>query len=296
LLDSNNFAIDNELELGQKGGTMRKTRKNRQRFLLSLGTAIALSMVIHLVGGQKSPSAPDVWGVRIASISPNLISYPGDAIFKTEGSSSLVLVDTWYNRALKTDLTQIRLYLYENGEKYLSFPGAVADTHAHGDGEPCGFPAPSNSLNDPGCLEDFLGKLHPQQGYHHVYLIFTVYGKIDALPLNIRVPLTQGAVDFYIWTYDLCDEGLATYDHSVTSKVLNITNNESCGYFITRTGVDTWAIEVVNQTFEATEQYCEKIKTVNPKSGKVTTASKTYYPLKAMIPLSYSIEIIRNPI
>jgi hypothetical protein len=275
---------------------MGQSRKIGRRILVSLGTAVAILLVFGLVEGQKSPSVPDVWGVRIASNSPNLISYPPDALFKTDGNSSLVLVDTWNNKALKTDLTQIRLYLYENEEKFLSFPGAVADSHTHGEGEPCGFPAPSNALNDPYCLEDFLGRLHPQQGYHHVYLIFTVYGKIDTLPLDTPVPLTQGAIDFFIWTYDLCDEGLATYDHSLTSKVLNITNDGSRGYFITRTGIDTWTIEVVQQEFEVTEHYCQKIQTVNPKNKKITTTSKIYYPLKAMIPLSYSIEIIKNPI
>ncbi|MBE0711720.1 MAG: hypothetical protein IH583_05000, partial [Candidatus Aminicenantes bacterium] len=205
-------------------------------------------------------------------------------MFKTEGSSSLVMVQATYNRALKTDLTQIRLYVYQNGAS-LSFPGAVASSwNVTGDGVSCGFPV--QNPDAPSCLEGFLNLWHPLPTYDHVYLNFSVYGNIEDLPIGPRTALTHGAVDFFIWTPDNCDDGTTTYDHNVAARILSIINGDNKGYFITRTGIDTWTIEVVQQEFEVTEHYCQIIRTVNPKNKKITTTSKISYPLKAMIPLS----------
>jgi hypothetical protein len=288
--------------LNLKSGQIREGRRvlRQKNSLVVIGLILVISAALlgaSALALEKDKTVSAVWGVSVLPYSPNLISSVSGHLFKTESGKSLVQVKTWYNRALRAELTQIQLYVYENSPSLLSFPGADAGSFdLPGDGSGCGFPSPAGQLSPPDCLENFLGLFHPQLGYDHVYLIFTVYGNIEDLPLNTRSQISEGAVSFFVWTYDRCDEGEHKYDHSVDAKVLSLTAGPNGGgYFITRTATNRWVIDVVDQEFETTEWYCEISKTVNPKNGRITTTSTRHEPLKAVIPLSYSIELFKNP-
>jgi hypothetical protein len=288
--------------LNLKSGHIREGRRvlRQKNSLVVMGLILVISAALLVIGAlalEKDKTVSAVWGVSVLPSSPNLVSSVSGYLFKPEPEKSLVQVKIWYNRALKAELTQIQLYVYENSPSLLSFPGAQASSFDRpGDGSACGFPPPAGQLSPPNCLENFLGLFHPQLGYDHVYLIFTLYGNIEDLPVNTRRQLSEGAVDFFVWTYDRCDEGDQKYYHSIDAKVLRFTANPNGGgYFITRTATNTWVLEVVEQDFETTEWYCVISQTVNPKNGKITMTSTRHEPLKAMIPLSYSVEVVKNP-
>lgn len=288
--------------LNLNSGQIREGKRvlRQKNSIVVTGLVLVISAALLVIGAlalEKDKTASSVWGVSVLPSSSNLVSSASGYLFKTEPGKSLVQVKTWYNRALKAELTQIQFYVYENSPSLLSFPGAMASSFdLPGDGSACGFPPPAGQLSPPGCLENFLGLFHPQLGYDHVYLIFTVYGNIEDLPLNTRSQLSEGAVNFFIWTYDRCDEGDQKYYHSIDAKVLSLTANPNGGgYFITRTATNRWVLDVVDQNFEITEWYCEILQTVNPKNGKITMTSTRHEPLKAVIPLSYSVEVVKNP-
>jgi len=99
----------------------------------------------------------------------------------------------------------------------------------------------------------------------------------------------------YLTTYS---DGVNVHYHSVNARVLSLNCEPPAGYYIARTGPDTWTFRIEGQDFELDEHYCitEQVEEPVGKRGKTKTVWKTqtYNPQTAWTTLSYAFELTRS--
>ncbi len=264
--------------------------------------AFAVSVLSHkgIAAGKKPIPAP-VWGAQIFDYG-NLAGMESGHVYSGSNDSNVrVTVQKSSTGGVVTSST-VHFFIYANPQQtYATFHDVVfpQEDLILGDAGPvgyCGFPGPP--VSDP-CLIDFVNTWHPKPGYVHLLFYFAIGADLestDAFPLDVPIQWTgTGAVTVYFWNaFDPIMAGDAEPFESVTASLKNLCIENGKGIWITRTGSDTWDIEIRQQVFDWSQFYSYGTTSIG-RNGRTYTTITNYQPLAAKGELTYKMKLIKNP-
>ena len=164
----------------------------------------------------------------------------------------------------------------------------------------CGFPGPVG-LTYPFCIQDFLNRPHPQEGYDHIQFSVHIFTYLeDIRPEMGRLLLSNGDWGaIYSWTKSECDvqqiPGPSSTRHRVVAEFRTSDDSVDGGSLsIQRIETNTWRIFIEHQCFSVKEEYCVPVL-VTGKRGQIYTSTKTHTPFEGCTyPVSLTLDLVRK--
>ncbi len=269
-------------------------------------TLIAGLTVLLIVSGtvlldaERKPKTPSyAWSMTVPMESFNVLGMV-DHIYKDGVDKTRIYYSEDFDNPSQTMRTTFMLFIDASSDKdeWVAIQGAsVRDAAPTGEGDPCGFPLGGDT--EGGCMEAFLNSVHPDPGYNHIMFRLVVHEALENFQLGVEVPWTGGGgITIYFWNSFDCGDGVNIHYHSVSARVTSLNCVFPAGYYITRTGPDTWKFRIEKQDFELDEHYCvtEQVQEPVGNSGKYKTVTRTqtYHPQTAWTTLSYAFELTRE--
>jgi len=289
---------------------MKKHRTLKLYLLVSCLTIVLVFIGVNFAHAQKAekqkkpPKTPDyTWSMTIPSETVNvwgMLNEDGTSHTYEDGiRQTRIFYSEYFNTTYHAPLTMFRIFIdaSPDQDEYVGIGGVLVDSVINNnDGEPCGFPD-DGTLE--GCLQNFLNSSHPFGDYNHIMFTLSVFESLENFLVGEEVKwLDRGALVIYFWNSFDCGDGENVHYHSVNAKVQSMNCVDPAGFFITRTGSDTWRFRIESQEFQLDEHYCieKQVEVPIGKSGKTKTVTETntYYPQTAWTTLSYVFDLTRN--
>jgi len=152
----------------------------------------------------------------------------------------------------------------------------------------CGFPGPVGRTY-PLCVQDFLNRPHPQDGYDHLQLRLHLFTYLEDIKTGTgKFPLGSGDWGaIYIWPSSTWHRIIATFrtaDDSVDGGSLSIQ----------RLDTNTWRIFVESQSFFVEEEY-RKPFAITGTNGQAYSWGRTHTPFEGRTyPASLILDLVRK--
>lgn len=265
--------------------------------------AFALGPFGHAALGKK-PAPEPVWAMQVPSDSLNLSGMEDGFLYKNGNPYVRITVQKSTTGGTVTRTT-VHFYIYPSTpdpQVWASLGGIFPDivlAEDPGPGGACGFPYPYSQIGPPGCFLDFVNSAHPKPGYEHLLFNFWVGADIEDLsrfPHGQEVQWTgSGAFTINIWN---SFEPISLSDpepyHTVVASLAGGDNDYPQGFFITRTGTNTWEFRIEQKLFTLSQAY-SWAETVIGRNGKPTTKITSWQPLRGEGPLSFKLRLVKNP-
>jgi hypothetical protein len=251
----------------------------------------------------KKPGPEPVWAMQVPE-SLNLVGMPEGFIYKSGDPYVRVTVQKSTSGSVVTRTT-VHFYIYPSSnppQVWASFRGVypvVMLAEDPGPGGTCGFPYPFNQEVSPGCFLDFVNSPQPLPGYEHLLLNFWIDADIEDLnrfPIGQEVQwLTGGAFTINFWnSFDPISATDPEPFQTVVARLQGSDNVYPQGFFITRTGPNTWDFRLEQKMFTFSQAY-SWAESVIGRNGKPTIKITSWEPLEGEGPLSFVLRLIKNP-
>jgi hypothetical protein len=281
------------------------------KLLFGAVMALAAVAIVLLIGtpGQaapgKKPVPEPVWGMQIPE-SLNLAGMPGDFVYKSGNPCVRITVQKSTTGGIVTRTT-VHFYIYPSTTppqvwaKFQNVNLETIDLAADpGPAGACGFPFPYNQGISPSCFFAFVNTMHPLPGYEHLLFYFWIDADIeDAIrfPLGEEVQwFTGGAFTINIWNdFEPISQDDPEPYQTIVARLAGGDNTCPQGFFITRTGANTWEFRIEQKMFAFSQSY-HWAETGTGRNGKPTTVVTGWRPLEGEGPLSLKLRLIKNPI